>query len=72
MGSAEGHLNMASAVETSNAFCSNNAFIVPAAKLRSVKIQKFVWKGDCVRALFTLQRKPEMLATAARLSEFWH
>lgn len=34
MGSAEGHLNMASAVETSNAFCSNNVCIVPAAKLR--------------------------------------
>lgn len=59
---------MASAVETSNAFCNNNAFIVHAVKLQSVEVQKFVWKGDCVRALITLQRKPEMLATAARLS----
>lgn len=32
---------MASAVETSNAFCNNNAFIVYAAKLQSVEIQMF-------------------------------
>lgn len=55
---------MASAIETSNAFCNNNAFIVYAAKLQSVEIQMFVWKGDHVGALFTLQLTPEMLATA--------
>lgn len=41
-GSAQGHLNMASAIEASNAFCNNNAFIVYAAKLQSVEIQMFV------------------------------
>lgn len=65
-------LNMASAVETSNAFCNNNAFIVYAAKLQSVEIQMFVWKGDHVGTLFTLQLTPETLATAAHLSQFWH
>lgn len=72
IGSAEGHLNMASAIETSNAFCNNNAFIVYATKLRSVEIQMFVLKGDHIGAVFTLQLAPEMPATAAHLSHFWH
>jgi len=41
IGSSEGHLSMASAIETSNASCNNNAFIVYAAKLQAVEIQMF-------------------------------
>ena len=62
---------MASAIETSDAFCNNNAFIVYAAKLQSVEIQIFVWKGDHVGALFTWHLTPETQATVAHLSQFW-
>lgn len=72
IGSSEGHLSMASAIETSNASCNNNAFIVYEAKLQAVEIQMFFWKGDHIRALFTLPLTPEMPATAAQLLLFWH
>lgn len=52
---------MASAIETSNAFCNNNIFIGYAAKLQRVEIQMFVCRRDHIKALFTLQLRAEML-----------
>jgi len=70
IGSAEGHLNMASATETSNAFCNNNAFIVYAAKLQSAEIQMF--EGETVSEQYLPDSSHQRLETAARLLQFWH